>query len=234
MSGKWNGTSWDWNPLVRKYQGTRYTYDYILPNKFNAGEFLSLQLKNLKNSTGSYTKDEVRVMRTGMTNTNSYTTSLVMTTNATVDTTNPAWMQEEDAFVDSKGRLFIIHRVTDPNGVVVSGQYLTVKDANLNTIYQGRMSDQNGNARIFEDAKGRIWVYRMQSSATNPLARLHLLNSDFTLGTTWTISNLFAGKPFDIGVRIAAPRGGNVIGNTLYGTYPYQNTLYAFKIRLPD
>jgi chitodextrinase len=243
-SAKWNGTSWDWNPLVRKNDtGSRYSYDYILPNKFNPGEFLSMQLRNAK--TGSYgittitdnfIWDGIRILRSGMTSASSYTISDVMPTITKEGDTTASWMSREDAFVDSRGRLFTIHRVTDPNGRVPSGQYLTVKDGNLNTIYQGLLSDQNGNATVFEDGKGRMWVYRMQSapSGGNPLARLHRLNDNFTLGTTWTISTAFAGKPYAGPLRLAVPRGGNVIGDTLHGMYPYNGTIYAFKIRLPD
>jgi hypothetical protein len=84
-----------------------------------------------------------------------------------------------DVFVDSKARPFVLHIETNPNGS--SGNYLTVSDAAGNRLYQGLLSDQGGDPRIFEDSKNRLWLLIMWAGPNGASAKL--------LGST-TISRL--------------------------------------------
>lgn len=239
-SGAWNGASWAFHPVVQQYVGDRYAYDYVLPGAFgNPDEFVHVANRDvlkavagLPNLTASYVWDGMRAFVSGITNTTAWRQFDVMPrrTPPSNTTTSAAFMYFMDVFADSSHRLITLHRVTDPAGP--SGLYLTVDDAAGHQLYQGIPSYQGGYPRIFEDSKGRLWLLALQSGT--PHVRLYRVNSDFTLGAYTDLSSAFANRPIGERARLAVPRGGNLVDNTITGYYPYGATITAFKIRLPD
>ena len=71
--------------------------------------------------------------------------------------------------------------MSDPNGP--SGIYLSVRNSS-GQIYQGIVSGiGGGNPRIYEDAKGRLWLIEFSDTT-----RILRLNDNFTLGAPTTLS----------------------------------------------
>src|SRR5262249_49367901 len=74
-AGKWNGSAWVFNPVVKKYIGERYCYDYILPGAYgNTSEFVGVSTRDvtkvvagLPNLTAAFAWDGVREYRSGTT-----------------------------------------------------------------------------------------------------------------------------------------------------------------------
>jgi hypothetical protein len=242
-SGKWGGSAWSFNPVVRQYIGERHCYSYVLPGAFGIGsEFVDVserdvrkEVAGLPNLNTNYAWDGVRLHRSSVTSTSGWGTVDIMPkrTEPSTTTTSAAFMYFMDVLADSKGRLLTLHRVSDPAGGP-SGTFLTVNDGAGNRLYQAPLSYQSGNPRMFEDGKGRLWVLVQGWGSSGADMRLFRLNDDFTLGTMTNLSSSFSGFPYEGMGRIAATRGGNVIGNTVSGSYNNGSQVVAWSIRLPD
>jgi hypothetical protein len=242
ISGKWNGSSWGFNSVVTKSVGERYCYDYILPGAFgNSSEFVDVSTRDvtkdvagLPNLTASYVWDGVRSQKSGVSSVSGWSVFDVMPklTQPSTTLTVAAWMALQDVFADSNKRLFTLHRAPTAVGGSTT-MFLTVNDSAGNRLYQGIPSYTAGHMRIFEDGKGRLWVLGF-TLGSNPVVRLYKLNADFTFGPYTDLSSKFAGYGYSGYSHLAVSRGGNVIGNTLSGSYPNGTQTVAFRIRLPD
>lgn len=231
VSGKWNGSAFAWSPVQKKYIGLRRVYNYVMPGGFgNPAEWVGFsewagkKEHTAPNVDGSYVWDGLYEERALIADAASHRFATVIPPRNTPSTTGTAvWMATQDAFCDSKGRMFTLVTVSDPRGP--SGMYLTVRNS-AGQIHQGLVPGGN-NPRIVEDGKGRLWLIEFG----NPSRIFPMDNATFALGppTTLSFPQTYAGFG-----RIAAPRGGNARGNVIAGAFPSGTNIVAYQIRLPD
>lgn len=244
VSGRFRNGAWAFRPPVKKYVGDRYTYDYVLPGAFgNPEEFADVGIRNLaKNVAGvpdnkdAYVWDGVRQFKTAVSSADalSYQDLIPKRTRLGKATSKATFMYAQDVFADSKGRLLSLHSVSDDGKPGVT--HFTVSDAAGNRLQQTTLPI-GGNIRIYEDAKHRLWLLRMLAGtgehASALLFRLAEKDGAFSLQSSTDVSKIFP-DGYSGGATIAAPRGGNPIGDTIVGSYPSDRKMYSFHIRLPD
>jgi hypothetical protein len=229
--GNWNGSQMIWGTVQKKYIGLRRSYHYLLPGAFgDPGEFVGVSLWNGKKEhtaplvEGPYVWDGVYQGRARIDDASSLTFSWTMEHRTQPDETEAAWMAIQDSYSDRAGRLLTVHYVTDPNGP--SGMYLTVSNSS-GQLHQGIVAGiGGGNPRVLEDALGRLWLIEFGETAN-----LFRVNDDFTLGEPTALDF----PRYEGAARIAAPRGGNVVGDTIIGSYVTSyGEMIAFGVRLPN
>lgn len=240
-AGQLVGFTWEFNPVVKKYIGERYAYDFILPGAWgNPAEFADVSLRDiLKGVAGfpglnvSYVFDGVRQVRTGLSDSQGWAQVDLIPKRSIVVDGAITHMAGQDVFADSKGRLLSLYRIADPGKDVASFVFLTASDAAGNRLGPQIKLDLGGNLRFYEDAKNRLWLLQIVSG-TVPWVRLHRLRDDLSIASTVDLSKAFPSLGYDGFVHLATPRGGNTLGDTITGAYPAGSKVVAFSIRLPN
>jgi hypothetical protein len=242
VSGTWNGSSWVFNAPVKKNIGERYAYEYVFPGAYgNAAEFVDISIRDVTRSvaglpllTKDYAWDGIRQHKSGTTNTTNWSIYdiIPLRTPPSSTTTVAAFMYFSDVFADSKGRLFTMTHVSDPEGP--SGLHFIVLDNSNTVLHSSILPSIGGNYKIFEDGKNRIWIMNFANTSSGASVKLWRMNDNYTLGTMYDLSSKFAGFPYEGMGRIAVPRGGSTIGNAISGSFPNGTSLTSWRIRLPD
>ena len=270
--GTYSATSgnWTWSAQTNVAIGSRRAYDYLFPRAFGvAGRLIgtgqldlhkaALSLNSLRATEGNYVFDGVSMFSAQTTGSSSLKLMDVLPSlNAKSTTLTAPILRQTDGFIDSKGRLFISHFVSDPSGVTASGLSLAVTDLTGATLSRGLIPGlpRYGYTRVFEDAKSRLWMLWtnlgvQQTQAT--LYRLQETNGKFTPTGATDLSAKFAPYAIQGSPYLAVPRGGSAIGNAIDGLmvatdgtfvknkmtsyYPAgvnRQKLVQFRIRLPD
>jgi len=126
----------------------------------------------------------------------------------------------QDAYIDSKGRLFASNHKEDPTDATVYGTYLTVTDPAGNVLFSGKWGSNlqtYGSVRIFEDGKNRLWLlWSNRGSRSSELLLYPIIETasplKFTLGAYTDLSKLTFPYALDGTIFMAANRGGNTPG----------------------
>jgi hypothetical protein len=197
------------------------------------------EVAGLPNLNSAYVWDGVDLFRSGLTSISSWETTVVMPkqTQPSTTTTQATFMAMQDVYADTNGRLFIIHSVDGAFYLTVMSGPGTIIYQNTLPIWQLIPSEAFAQPRLYEDAKGRLWliVFGKNSSTGAGALSLFPINSNFSLGTRVDLGAALSGYPGADGFGyIASPRGGNLLSDSIYGVYPSGSDMIYFKVRLPN
>ncbi|RFP12390.1 hypothetical protein D0T25_24965 [Duganella sp. BJB488] len=233
--GKYDAATklWTWRAQVSSYIGLRHTYDYLFPNPrgLDQGLYGTAQ-RDLHKSASNvplldparppYVYDGARTYsgKFGVLPTSPDTFAQfdhIQPIPAPVGATAAPMAKLTDAYMDSKNRIFSSHHKEDPLDSTVYGTYLTVSSPSGQVLYSAKWAGLEiyGATRIFEDAKGRLWLlWSNRGSRTSEIRVYPIIETTsptlkFTLGPYFDLSKQLGTYALDGTIFIAAPRGGN-------------------------
>lgn len=232
--GKYDATTklWTWGPLISHYIGLRHVYDYLFPNpKGMPAGLYAASRRDLHKSASNvplldpalfpYVYNGTRVYKSGLYDDSAFIQAdPVPQIYAPVGATKAPVAKLNDAYLDSKGRMFLTYHKEDPLDASVYGTYLSVTDSNGKVLFDARWPaavPNYGTVRVMEDAKYRLWLlWTNRGSRTSEVrvypivetaAPLKFSVSTYTDLSSATYPYAIDGTPF-----LAAPRGGSSNG----------------------
>ena len=223
-------SSFDWmttEPLDLEIR-YRYNYDYLhinpAPNRSGMYGVSKRDLRNsasnVPNASTDYVKNGLRSYRADLASNEWSKNDFVPEIYAPPGATSAPEAGSQDAFIDSKGRLFSAYNITNPAQPATNGNYVYIADADGGTIYQGHWNgakmESYGTSRFYEDGKGRLWLLWENRGNRAPEVLIYPIIETqnpltFSLGTATNLAaKLGTNVPDGFAFYIAAPRGGNV------------------------
>lgn len=232
--GKYDATTkvWTWGPLISHYIGLRHVYDYLFPNPKGAAPGLygasrrdlyktASNVPLLDPALAPYVYNGTRVYKSGLYEDSAWVQAdAVQQIYAPVGATRAPMAKLTDAYMDSKGRMFLTYHKEDPLDSTVYGTYLTVTDVAGNVLYSAKwppIVELYGSARIFEDGKNRLWLMWSNRGNRTTEVRVYPITETaaplkFSVSTYTDISKATYPYAMDGTLFIAAPRGGSAPG----------------------
>jgi hypothetical protein len=248
ISGKFNGTSWNFTPVYSRYIGPRHVYDYIFPGAFgDLNAFAATTMRDMNNRVAglpnliaNYVWDGLRQYNMKINDPSSMVAdyNIPIGTPPSTTTTVANWMGQNDTFIDSRRRMLNFTRINDPKNPPAQTRFTVTNnmgDYLHRSVPTADGTIGGGGIRIIEDAKKRLWITEFVNSPTDGvMAKVYRLNSDFSFGPAYNLSSSFPNLPFKGHTFIAVPRGGNMLGDSFEGYFVSDTDIVYYKIRLPN
>jgi hypothetical protein len=260
-----------WGPQIDIDIGPRLTYDYLFPglgaqhNRLAASSQQDLHRSVVGHDSlaAPWVFNGVHLFTTGMSNGDVarqwvLAQPLPIASGATIAPT----LKQDDALVDTQGRLLSLSFANDPRNPSVRGFSLAVDRLDGSATATRRLDlPSYGHARLFQDGHERLWLLWMNKGSRQSEVRVYpLIDNDPRqpphLGSPTDLSRAFAPFAIDGSPYLAVPRGGMVRSSVIDGLVaacvpPYvhgkeydvhqcypdggnSQRVFYFRIRLPD
>jgi len=247
-------TAWKWSPMITKKIGARHSYDYLFPNPKGLAAGLygfsqadvykdAANLPALDPTVFPYVFNGILAYSTATTQLNWKQADAVkpLVKTSTVVAAPPT-LRMVDGFMDSKQRVFSSFYQDDPLNAALRARRISVTTANgapITVIEGGTVLPSYGTNRVFEDAKGRLWVLWSARALQITYVRIYPLieapsaagstapSNKFSFGAYTDLSSSFYPNVIDGNIYVAVIRGGTSPANYVDLVYPACKLQYS-------